>query len=166
MKQLLIIISILSGLNSYAQKDSLHIFEHIDFCDYDTTINYLSNKNLIWIDSSLNKFNYEFEEGDKNYFQISIKSKNCKCKDCSSHRIIIVQYTPTDSLDIIELNPKNTVWMNRNVWRVNPLETEFSGELDLNNRTLTIYKVIPEQSEIKFDELKINNILLTKPKLH
>ena len=164
MKYLLIITLIFKGLNSFAQNDSLVLFEHIDLCKYDTTISFMLNKNLIWIDSSLNKFNYEFEEGDNKYFEISIKNKDCKCKDCSSHRIIIVQYLPTDSLSIIELNPKNTVWMNRNVWRINPLETEFYGELNLNNNTLNIYKVIPGRNDIKFDELRIKNLLLIQPK--
>ena len=166
MKYLLIITLIFKGLNSFAQNDSLVLFEHIDLCKYDTTISFMLNKNLIWIDSSLNKFNYEFEEGDNNYFEVSIKSKDCKCIDCSSHRIILVKYSSTDSLDIVKLNPKNTVWLNRNVWRIDPLEREFSGELDLNNNTLNIYKVIPKRKEIKFNELRINNILLTKPKLH
>lgn len=166
MKQLITVISILTGLNIYAQNDSKLFFEHIDFCDYDTSINYLPNKNFIWIDSSMNNFDYEFKDGDKNYFEIIIKRKNCNCHDCSFIKRIIVQYPKEDSLDIIELNPTNTVWLNWNVWRINPLESEFSGELNLNNNILIIYKIIPERKGIKLEELKIKSALLRKPKLN
>ena len=164
MKLLFILLSVLSGLYSYAQSDSLAVNEYVDPCQYDTTVNYMTGKNLVWTDSSLNNYNYEFRSGSKSYFEISIKSKNCTCKDCWSHRIVIVQYDIQDSLEFMRLSPDNTVWIQRYAERQNLLEEEFDGELNLENNSLQIIKSkFPEEGKIEWYGYRIEHPLLKKP---
>ncbi len=146
-------------------KDSINVidgFSFVSYCDIDTNINYYSNVELHWIDSTGGSSNYKFAEGDKTYLEISIKKK-CETKDGSSHEIIIIELNSTDTSDIIKLDSKNTTWLIRNTWRYDPFETIFSGTLNFKNHTLEFDLYVDLYRNMLVNGMMIKNVLIVKP---
>lgn len=162
------VLSILSGYGQTHSSRSVIDDAYIKstLCDMDTSVNFYSNVKLNWIDSTGHSSMYNFLEGNETYCEVSIRTKECTCHDCSFNRITIIQFNSLDSSHIVELTPINTICLVRNIMVYDPFITNFSGTLNFNNHTLEFYPTIDQDRNVVFEGKIIKNILLTKPKLH
>lgn len=133
-------------------------------CDVDTTINFYSNSKLDWCDTSgIYMSDYRFSTGDKAYFEVVIKTKNCRCRDCSFTEIFIIPIDNQNKTEVVNFDDSNSFWIIRNVWRINPFEKNFVGTLDFRINQLTINPTLKGMSTFKLAGKTITNKLITIP---
>ena len=127
----------------------------------DTTVQFHSNSELHWIDSTGGRSSYEFLKGDQTYLEISITEKT-EIKDAGFQKVIIVQFDPDDTSGVVPLSPSNTTWLIRNVWRYDPFERNFSGTLNFDDHRLEFDPWFDPLREILWDKKVIEHGLIRR----
>lgn len=170
MKNYLIILSIIFTYGQtfcqVIQNDSIidGSFIIAASCDVDTTINFYSNSKIEWCDSlGFERSHYRFSPGNKSYCEVTIKTKNCRCRDCSFTEIFIIPFESQSKSTMVVFDESNSFWIIRNVWRINSFEENFSGTLDFVNNQLTINPTLEGKPSFKLAGKIITNKLLTYP---
>lgn len=166
MKLLLSYITCIAfAFSSHCQtSDSSHVIDNVSIiihCERDTSVQFYSNAELNWLDSSRRSSSYEFIEGDQSYLELSIAEK-CEIKDGSSHEVILIRIDPHDTSSVIHLDSTNTYCLSRYARRYGPSETPFSGTLDFNNHTLTFHPSFDSSRNILWEERVIRHWLIRR----
>lgn len=130
--------------DSVAVIDGVYIRE--SSCDHDTLVKLYENSLFVVSDS--NSFNHEFQKGEKKYFEVIIKTKNCRCRDCSWTKRIIIECTNLKEKDPFLFNSYNSTLISWGSWSYRPkIESEITGLLikDENNYSIKIDKYFSKQ---------------------
>lgn len=130
-------------------------------CSYDTTAQLFSCVKLIF--SKPESTEYTFEEGTNTYLVLILRTKNCRCSDCSFFKEIIIELKNLENQIVMSISSENTTWIYWNSWIFPKKESDFNGQLilDKNCVSLSLYKYFDENhTDFILDWLEINNIFI------
>ncbi len=120
-------------------------------CDFDSIAVLYPNTNLVMDSSS----NHRFETGSKTYLEIVVRTKNCRCKDCSFYEGVMIDVSNLKCDSTLVLSSENTLWKRWNSWIIPGPVDGFEGTVCIENGivSLVLFEYIDDSKQHATKEL-------------